>query len=63
MNSSAACGCDEARDLRRRLEIAELQLERVQLAYACPPAAKERERRAWDRRCRWIDSKLEELTR
>jgi hypothetical protein len=54
----------EVLDLRRRLEIAELRLERVQLAHACPhPGLGDAARSAWDRRCRWIDSKLEELGR
>lgn len=61
--TGAPCGCDESRDLRRRLEIAQLQLERLRLHHICPPAADEKGRRAWDKSCRWIDSKLEELSR
>lgn len=59
---SAPCSCDEAIELRRQLEVARLQLERVRLAYACPPPGEgDAKRNAWNRRCRWIDSRLKEL--
>lgn len=61
--SPEPCNCAQAIDLRRQLEIAQLQLERVRLAHTLIPAADVKGRRAWDRRCREIDSKLEELSR